>query len=408
MSERVYDVMIAGGGVVGLACAACLTMRPARQALRVAVIEAREPSPVTADEPYALRVSAINPASQALLTAVGAWDRDALRASPFETIEVWDATSPGRIRFDAAWAQRPELGHIVENHRIADALLRCLQANDAVDWLCPARIDGVDDGADGAVDVTLDDGRRLQARILVGADGGRSKVGELAGIARREHDYGRTAVVATVRSEAHHDCTAYQRFLPDGPVALLPLSSGESSVVWSTTPERAERLVSQSPQAFGDAVGLALDGRLGQIELAGDRARFDLRFSHARAYVAGQTALIGDAAHTVHPLAGLGINLGLMDAGVLAEELLTAHGRRGLGDTRSLAAYARRRRPDNAVMLAGLNGLHRLFGSQLPPVRLARALGLALVDRTWPLKAPFMARALGIAGELPTLARVPR
>ena len=292
---------------------------------------------------------------------------------------VWDAAGrrDGRdvLRFSAAEAGEPDLGHIVDNPRVQWALHESPHVG-AVTQL-RAGLQGLESD-DDTVRVTLSDGRRYACALVVGADGGKSRVRELCGIGRAGWTYGQTAVVAHLRPEQPHRGTAYQRFLPDGPIAFLPLRDGRVSLVWTTTPEDAAALQAAEPAEFGRRVTEASDRVLGSVALDSDRAGFPLALWHSREYVRPRLALVGDAAHTIHPLAGQGVNLGFLDAAALVEVLgdAVAAGGDPCG-LRSLRRYERWRRSENALMLGVCDSINRLFGAKNVAVAGARRLGLS-------------------------------
>ena len=403
MTNADYDLVIAGGGMVGstLACA----LRDAD--LKIALLESAPLERIRPGEETDLRVSAINRASQRIFAAVGAWsDMTAWRVSPFRDMRVWDAGGFGQIHFDSATLGEPLLGWIIENRVIQYALLERVRQLPAVDLLCPAALETAWPEDAGGWRVRLTDGREFTTRLLVGADGAQSKVRELAEIDTRGWSYHQKALVANVRTAEPHQETAWQRFLPTGPLAFLPLHDGRCSIVWSTTPEQADQLLALDEYDFAHMLTEAFERRLGEIVQVGPRSAFPLRLQHARAYVKPGLALIGDAAHVVHPLAGQGVNLGLLDAATLAEVLLDglAAGHE-VGALRVLRRYERWRKSDNLPMLGIMDGFKRLFGNSLPPVRLLRNLGLNLTDAAGPLKNAMARRAMGLEGDLPKLAR---
>ncbi|WP_416140930.1 UbiH/UbiF/VisC/COQ6 family ubiquinone biosynthesis hydroxylase [Halomonas sp. HK25] len=407
--EERAEVVIVGAGMVGAALACLL----GEAGVEVALVDARasllEPEVVGRGQP-GMRVSALTPVSQRLLERLGAWEwMAARRISPYRFMQVWDAQGSGEVCFSAEQAGVAKLGHIVENDVTQAALERRLVALPSVRLVLGARVTGLTD-TDGERCVCLADGRRLLAPLVVAADGARSPLRELAGIETRQRDTGHRAVVTTVKVARPHGDVARQAFLPTGPLAFLPLRlDGERhhcSIVWSTSPEEAERLQALSAEALGDELAGAIDHRLGEVTVLDRAVAFPLVQRHAQRYVLPGLALVGDAAHSIHPLAGQGVNLGLMDAAVLAEELLAAR-RRGiaLGDERWLARYTRRRRGDNAGMLALMDGFRLLFGSRHPGLTLARNLGLGAVDRLTPLKRLIMQQAIGRRGRLPASCR---
>lgn len=383
------DVLVVGGGVVGASLALALT----RQGMRVAVLEQREPRPFDPAGDTDLRVFAVNRASQRLFEALDVWPAMVDRGvSPYQAMEVWDARSPGRIRFEAADVGEPDLGHIVENRVIQWSLWEALAAA-GVERLCPAGLAGLEVMSDG-VFAALEDGRTVRARLVAGADGARSRVRALAGIGVDSTRYGQHAVVANVTTGRDNAATAWQRFLPSGPLAFLPLADGRSSIVWSTGSAHAERLLALDDAEFCAQLGAAFEWHLGPVTATGPRASFPLAGSQARRYVRARIALVGDAAHTIHPLAGQGANLGFADAAALGQ-VLGARPERDPGDLRTLRAYERMRRGENWVMMRAMEGFNALFGSGLPVVEIARGLGLTAVDRLPAVKNGFLRRALG-------------
>lgn len=409
-AEETADVVIVGAGMVGAALACLL----GEAGVTVMLVDAREtlldPESVGRGQP-GMRVSALTPVSQTLLEGLGAWEwMAARRISPYRFMQVWDAEGSGEVSFSAEQAGVARLGHIVENDVTQAALERSLGALASVRLVLGARVTGLSESADGSRCVQLADGRRLTAPLVIAADGARSPLRELAGIGVSAHETGHMAVVTTVRAERPHGDVARQVFLPTGPLAFLPLRlDGERhhcSIVWSTSPEEAERLLGLSTEALGEELAMAIGHRLGEVTVIDSAVSFPLVQRHAQRYVLPGLALVGDAAHSIHPLAGQGVNLGLMDAAVLAEELLAAR-RRGvaLGDERWLSRYARRRRGDNAGMLALMDGFRLLFGTRHPVLTLARNLGLGAVDRLTPLKRLIMQQAVGHRGRLPASCR---
>ncbi len=396
-----YDVVIVGAGIVGATLACAL----ATSRLRIAIIE-YEP-PVTAPTgDYDLRVSAISPGSWAILAGVGAAAGIAQeRICPVEEMHIWDAAGTGVIHFDSADIGEPQLALIIENNAIRAALTACIERCSNVQLWCPRELDAID-VTDSQVMLRLTDGRQVSAGVVVGADGPRSRVRQQAGIELTAWGYQQQAIVATVATEHSHANTAWQRFLPTGPLAFLPLANGRCSIVWSVDSEQAAILLAHDDGQFLQALATAFDDRLGAIVSTSKRVAFPLQRAHAQRYVDPRLVLIGDAAHTVHPLAGQGVNLGLMDAAVLAEVLLEADGAgRDVGAVSVLRRYERWRKGDNLAMLAVTDGLKRLFGNSMETVARARNLGLDVTDSIQPVKNMFMRRAAGLEGDLPRLAR---
>ena len=370
-----------------------------------------EPRPAPRWDPGAmdLRVYALSRASQNILGNLGAWTAIAeARASPYRRMRVWHGEShadgAGTLTFDSADAGEPDLGHIVEDVLCRDRIWQVLQGT-TVKVAFGTRISSVEPG-ERSVQVTTEEGEMVAATVLIAADGSDSPMREQLRFPVTEYAYGQRAVVTHVTTERSHEETAWQRFLPDGPVALLPLLDGRSSVVWSTGIEHAEALCRADEEDFLAELDSAAGGALGRVRSASRRASFPLRAIHARQYCRPRVALVGDAAHTVHPLAGQGMNLGLLDAAVLAEEILRALARdEDPGDLRVLRRYERRRKGENLKMLLALDGLHRLFRLSAPVMPRLRSMGLSAVDSVPLLKGLFLNEALGQRGDLPEAAR---
>lgn len=402
MVKHDFDIVIVGAGMVGAALACAL----GGARLRVALIEAQ---PFQHDWPadsFDQRVSAITRASQNIFQALGVWPAMCkARVSPYRDMHVWDATGDGVIHFDSADIGEPLLGHIIENRVIQSALLKRVAELDTVKLIAPASVVSFDIQAE-QVQVTLDSGRVMHAALIVGADGGRSPLRELAGIEVQGWSYGQEAVVARIETSGSHRETAWQRFMPDGPLAFLPLADGSSSIVWSTTPEHARELLAMDDSTFLDALQTSFGDQLGRMLGCGPRAGFPLRMQHAKQYTQTRLALIGDAAHTIHPLAGQGVNLGLADAAALAEVLVQAHREhQDIGEHRVLRRYERWRKGDNMTMITSMESFKRLFGSENVTLRWLRNTGLRLTDSLVPAKNLIMRQATGMEGELSKLAR---
>ncbi|WP_434651075.1 2-octaprenyl-3-methyl-6-methoxy-1,4-benzoquinol hydroxylase [Pseudomonas sp. D1-2] len=401
------DLLIVGAGMVGSALALALQ----GSGLQVLLLDGSPMSvkPFDAQAAFEPRVSALSAASQRILERLGVWDGiTGRRASPYTDMHVWDGSGTGQIHFSAASLHADVLGHIVENRVVQDALLDRLHDCD-LGLLANARLEQMRRSGDDWL-LTLADGRTLRAPLVIAADGANSAVRRLTGVATREWDYLHHAIVTSVRSARPHRTTAWQRFTDNGPLAFLPLTrEGQEdwcSIVWSTTPDEAQRLMALDDTAFCNELERAFEGQLGTVLSADPRLCVPLRQRHAKRYVAEGLALIGDAAHTIHPLAGQGVNLGLLDAAVLAEVLLQAAGRgERLADVKVLSRYERRRMPHNLALMAAMEGFERLFQADPLPVRWLRNAGLKLVDRLPEAKALFVREALGLTGDLPELAR---
>lgn len=407
---RSYDVLVCGGGLVGLAMT--LALAPAR--LRVALLDPQAlPLPPTEglERPdFDPRVSALTPASRALLEGFGLWPRlEALRLCAYTDMQVWDADGTGSIHFAAADLHQPCLGYIAENGLVAGVLAEAVRAagyidvlQDSLDSFAPQHAaSGTSQAASQLV--TLASGAQLTCRLLLGADGGSSRVRSLAGIATREWDTGHRALVATVRTAQPHHYTAWQRFMQSGPLAFLPLylpgapQQHYCSIVWSCVPELADELLALDEARFARRLEAAFESRLGAIESVSTRHAFPLWQKHAGDYVRPGLALIGDAAHTIHPLAGQGVNLGLADVKSLAG-VLTRAAQRGedFASEQVLSRYQRERKAANLGMLLVMEGFKRAFGSDDLALRWLRNAGLKLADDLRPFKQAVMKGAMGL------------
>lgn len=396
------DIAIVGGGMVGLALAAAFKGTD----LRIAVIESRVPDSELADLPD-VRVSALSRSSENILRNLGAWNGIVeRRAAPYSAMEVWEQDSFARIEFDAQKLAQPDLGHIVENRVIQLSLLEQVKKQSNVSLFMPAQCSSMAVGESEAW-LTLDNGHALTAKLVVGADGANSWVRKQQDIPLTHWDYGHSAVVANIWTAETHDKVARQIFTPQGPLAFLPMGeSNMSSIVWSTEPNRAESLVAMSDEEFNKSLTAEFDARLGLCEVVGQRFAFPLKMRYARDFAVERVALVGDAAHTIHPLAGQGVNLGLLDAASLAQEVMTLW-RKGedIGTKRNLRSYERWRKSEAAKMIAAMQGFKDLFAGDNPAKKLARGIGMALVGQLPGAKDEIMKRALGLKGNLPALAQ---
>ncbi len=392
------SVLVAGAGVVGLATAALLATGRCAERLRVLVVDAR-PIPRWRIEDMDARVYALSRASQQLLEHVGVWQRvTQARASAYRRMRVWegpDAYAPSALDFDSADIGEPDLGHIVEDALLRTALADALTSAPQAQLVIGAEIESVESHPREIV-VALKDGGSLRGTALLAADGADSAVRRLLGLSAAGHRYEQTAVVTHVTSSRSHEETAWQRFLPGGPLALLPLADGRSSIVWSLPTLEAERLLAASDAEFIAELAAASGGVIGDLTACSKRVGFPLLASHALRYTAPRVALLGDAAHTVHPLAGQGMNLGVLDAASIAaviEDAVLAG--EDLGDLKVLRRYERQRKGDNLAMLAAFDSLNRLFG--MPGwVAPMRQLGLRAVEASGPVKRLLMRKALGL------------
>ncbi|MGL5841537.1 MAG: FAD-dependent 2-octaprenylphenol hydroxylase [Aeromonas hydrophila] len=402
MQMQNVDVVIVGGGMVGLGLAAALK----GSALKVAVVEGQLPEPAL-DEAPDNRVSALSLASQRILQQVGAWRGiEVRRLQPYVQMEVWEQDSFGRIAFDAASLRQPELGHIVENRVIQLALLEAVLDGDNIQLLSPARASSLQSGEAGSL-LLLEDGRALSAKLVVAADGAHSWVRRQADIPLTSWDYDHHALVATVRCAEPHEAVARQIFTPEGPLAFLPLWQPDlCSIVWSVPAARAEALCQCDEEQFNRQLTTAFDGRLGLCKVEGMRSAIPLTARYARDFARERLVLVGDAAHTIHPLAGQGVNLGLLDAAALAEQILRNQAAgKDIGRLANLRGYERWRKSEAASMLAAMEGLKRLFAGSNPLKKLVRGAGLCAFDLLTPLKQSVIRAAMGLEGELPALAK---
>ena len=397
--NKTFDVVIIGAGVTGLTVAALLAQSPQGSRLRLTVIDAAARPVFSADDDVALRVSAVAMGSAALLESVGAWEFvRSSRVGAYDRMRVWDesghADSSAALHFDAAEFGVPQLGFIVENVLLQQALLNVLDNSD-VELIFEAPISALQK-EEQKYKVAIEN-RMFDADLVIGADGARSFVRNSVGISTRDWPYGQSAIVTHLTPEKPHQNTAWQRFLRDGPLGMLPLSDGRISVVWSIGENTAERASAASDAELGEMLSAASDYVLGALTVAGPRGMFPLCARHATNYVLPGIALIGDAAHAVHPLAGQGANLGLQDAAVLARVISTALAKDECpGDRPVLRRYERERKGENAQMMHLMTGLNRLFATDSTLVRELRVIGMRLFNNSGPIRDRAVKVALGV------------
>ncbi|MDQ6969437.1 MAG: UbiH/UbiF/VisC/COQ6 family ubiquinone biosynthesis hydroxylase [Mariprofundus sp.] len=390
------DVIIVGAGMVGLALACALK----DTGLQIIVIERAEPQ-VRKSLGRDCRVSAIVKGNVEILKGLGVWQHMQADASPMRAMRIWDNQAAGGIRFNAAEIDQEALGYLVENSITQRAMHKTLLDSDTVELLCPAEIAELQ-WHDEQVTVKLSDGHVLTTRLLVGADGGRSWVREQAGIQCWQRDYGQKGIVATVRPEHAHRGHAFQRFLPTGPLAMLPMTGDLCSIVWSAENSEADRLMAMSDVAFLDALNLTFGPMLGRITEAGERAAFPLKAQLAKHIVRERVALVGDAAHCIHPLAGLGVNLGLRDAMVLAQEIADANRfDEDWGELDVLKRYMQQRMPDVLSVMGSMEGLHQVFTGSIPGLKDIRGLGMRVLGNAGGIKALLMRNSTGLSLPVP-------
>lgn len=402
--ENDADILIAGGGLNGPALALAL----AQGGLSVAVIDAR-PAPARAEAGFDGRAYALAIASKRLLQVTGVWPAVADKAQPILQIKASDGVagqgpSPFFLTFDAAEIEEGPMGFMVEDRHLYAAFLAAMQADPKITLLSGEVVTDQQVDATG-VTVTLASGRSLRGRVLVGCDGRGSGVATRAGIRRQGWGYGQTALVTAIRHEKDHQGTAHQFFMPEGPLAILPLAGGHhSSIVWSESEANAQAIQSLDDEGYLAALRPRFGDFLGAIALAGARFTYPLSLSLAERFVMPRLALVGDAAHGVHPIAGQGLNLGLRDVGALAQVLVEA-ARRGedIGAIDVLERYQVWRRFDATALALGMDTVNRLFSNDNAILRLGRDLGMGLVNRLPALRRGFIRQAAGLTGELPRL-----
>lgn len=391
--RETLDALIIGAGMVGAAMALGLT----RAGLKVALVEQHPQRAPVSNDPVDARVVAIAPHAQRLLDGLGAWAGiAAVRAAPYTRMQVQDAQGASTLVFDAADYGWPCLGHIVENRLIAGQLWLSLQRESGMRLLAGETLDSFELDGSGAR-VRLGSGIELRTRLLIGADGVNSKVREGLLVETDGAMYGQSGLVAQIQSEQIPSQLAWQRFLPTGPLAFLPLADGHASIVWTLPSALAEPLTQVAVEQFEAQLQRASGDQFGRLRLISDRQAFPLRLQIARRFVDQQALLIGDAAHVVHPLAGQGVNLGFKDVSMLLASLQQArqHGRVSLSDT-DLVRWGRQRRSEATLAARTFDGLNRLYGVADGPLVAARALGLRLVDRISPIKRKLAEQAAGI------------
>lgn len=402
---RDVDIVIVGGGMAGGMLAVAL----AAAGLDIHLLDAAAAPNLPTGEAEQ-RVVSLTEASCHLLKNTGVWPHlDAARLAPFEHMQVWDSDGCGRVAFHARDLAAPALGYIVENRHLVAALHARVTALDNVIWQQQVAVTKLAETTAGW-QVTLANGESLNCRLLIGADGARSMVRDAAGISVGRKDSGHRALVTRLTTEKPHGDCARQWFMTSGPLAFLPLfgDGHQVSIVWSAVETRAHQLAALSSEELAVALERASEGLLGHIRVETPPVFFPVHELHAADYISRQVALVGDAAHVIHPLAGQGINLGLLDAAVLAEEVLAAvKKQQDFASPALLARYQRRRRGHNLMMQQSMRAFQTLFAQQPPALRWLRNTGMAWINRAGPLKQRVAAEALGRHGDLPALARPP-
>ncbi len=399
MNDLHYDVAIIGAGMVG-ATLACLLFR---SGFSVALVEAYEPRPFDAGAEVGLRVSAISPGSAAILEQAGAWKQlGAQRVRPYRRMQIEDGLQMDPLLFDAPLFNLERLGTIVENNLLQWSLWQVVNTAGLVDIYCPDQLDSIGFSTQHNR-VSLKSGKAITASLVVGADGAASRVRKAIGIRQDHYAYNQHGLVAVVGKQKPNPGVAWQRFLPGGPLAFLPLADGRSSIVWTRPSAEARHLLALDTEAFISELDAASSGWLGSVESCGPRAAFPLSMRLSECYASQRTVLMGDAAHVVHPLAGQGVNLGLADAAGLTELLILVRLAGGdIGSATVLQKYDRMRRSESETMAFGMHAIRSLFNIEaLSPVRRA---GLELVKRSWTIRDMFLQRAAGVGRNAPKLA----
>jgi len=394
-----YDIAIVGGGMVGATLALALSQH---DAFRIALIEANTTEQLDLDAEYDLRVSALTRASEIILQNLGIWSQlPSQRLSAFTDMKVWETTD-SELHFNSADMGEAWLGHLIENRVLQQICLTLCKHKTNIDVICPAKPIQYE-----PFQLTLDNGQQIDAKLIVAADGAQSVLREWSGIAVKGGSYQQQGLVCTVTTQNSHQHTAWQRFLDEGPLAFLPLPDPhQCSIVWSLNNDSAEGLMSLPEAEFIDALNEAYEEKLGKVTAISQRAAFPLQHRHAEAYMQTGLALVGDAAHTIHPLAGQGVNIGLLDAASLSEIVINAASRgRDIGSRHTLQKYQRQRRADNVLMQLSMDMFKRVFTNPIAPIKWLRQVGLKHVNRTTWLKNLFMRQAASRHFAQPTLSQ---
>jgi 2-octaprenylphenol hydroxylase len=401
MTEH-YEVIVVGGGMVGAATACAL----AHGGVKVALLERFNPDRQWPPEPIDNRVSALTKASQNILEMSGAWPGMVQRGvCAYRDMRVWDARADGELHFDCADTEFSELGHLVENRVTVAALWDVLDGLPSATCITPATVVDMQLTESGR-QLRLEDGRSLEADLVIAADGRDSALRAMAGISVTGWEYHQDGLVATVGTELSHQFTAWQRFLDEGPLAFLPLKNGQCSIVWTLSTETSKSYLALADQDFLQVLEQASGGILGQMLNVGPRAAFPLRFQYANRYIEQRFAVCGDAAHAMHPLAGQGVNAGLLDAAAIAELVIqTKQEKRPLSSLRFLRRYERWRKGDNLMMMSSMDALNKTYRVTSEPLVGLRSAGMNCINNTAPLKAYFNRYAMGLRDDLPKLAK---
>ena len=396
------DIIIVGGGMVG----ACMALAAAREGFQVTLLEPRQPSFDWTGDDFDIRVSALTRTSETILRNLDVWQgMQQRRVTAYENMHVWDRKGFGEVHFAAEDVGEPNLGHIVENRVIVASLWEQITHQANIKHVADVEIVSIEREGDQTKLIASNDDV-LSASLVIGADGARSSVRELVGLTASTSSYDQEGVVCTVKAEQGNASTAWQRFMPTGPLALLPMNEEYFSIVWSTSPEQAQSLVNASEESFNQALTQASEAVCGKLSVVGDRAAFPLRKLKAERYVLDGVALIGDAAHVIHPLAGQGVNLGFLDAAMLMDVLTEARAHReSIGAMGVLRRYERARKGHNLAVQSAMDGIKHLFSNNNPALSLIRNLGLGVAHHVSPLRRQFERVALGEGVAVPSLGK---
>ena len=400
MDTQEFDIAIVGAGLVGASLACAIAQQLQATSLRIALIEASDDIHNYDGESFDPRVVALTQASQNLLTRLGVWEEiEHARVCAYRDMHVWDGEGTAEIHFNTADVRANHLGHIVENSVVVNALRKKITEYSQITLIQPAYVKSLDNG--NGVTIILDNGNTLVTRLLVAADGAHSTVRELANFETREWEYGHKAIITTVQTELSNQLTAWQRFMRTGPLAFLPLSTINEkhfcSIVWSAQSDFADELMQLNDEDFCNRLAHSFEYKLGKIINTAERFVIPLRQRHAKTYIQPHIVLVGDAAHNIHPLAGQGVNLGLLDVNVLAQEIERALQRKiPLNDFSILRRYQRQRLTNNLIMMSAMEGFKRLFGSESLVLTWLRNAGMRQLNSLTELKKIIVKAAMGL------------
>ena len=397
-----FEVVIVGGGIVG-ATVACIL---AEANINVALLDMRSPVRKWDKNSIDLRVSALTKASENILRNINVWDKIVDRgAGAYQDMRVWDAQGNGVLHFDCADTPFSTLGHIVENRLTVAVLWDKLEKLPSARCITGSKVTNMELLSNGRK-LTLENGLNIETPLIIAADGRDSALRNMAGIKVTGWEYHQDGLVATIDTEKNHQHTAWQRFLPEGPLAFLPLHTGQCSIVWTLSSATAKQYLELSENDFLEKLEHASNGLLGKMQKTSNRAAFALRFQYANNYTAEHFALIGDAAHAMHPLAGQGANAGLLDAAAIGELIVTAkQQQRPLGSRKLLRRYERWRKGDNLLMMSSMDILNKTYALSASPLVKLRSKGMNWVNHSSLLKNHFNNHAMGLRSDLPKLTQ---